>query len=67
MKKLLIFVLLSQTVLAQSPKPVLNSTRHEYVVTDFTTEKGVVLPKAMIDEATKRYEARKTGTWQASL
>ena len=25
------------------------------------------LPKAMIDEATKRYEARKTGTWQASL
>ena len=52
MKKLLIFVLFSQTVLAQPQKRLLNSTKNEYTVTNFTTEKGVVLPKASIEYGT---------------
>ena len=52
MKKLLILLFISQNVFAQSNKTVLNSTKYDYVITNFTTEKGIVLPKASIEYGT---------------
>ncbi len=43
--KLLILVLLCRTLLAQNP---LAGERHEFVITNFKTESGVVLPQARI-------------------
>src|SRR5271170_4137753 len=45
MKKTLILVLLCRALLAQNP---VSAERHEFVIANFRTESGVVLPQARI-------------------
>lgn len=48
MKKILLCLLLSQQVFAQNTQPPDNVPRHEFVIKNFTTEEGIVLPVAHI-------------------
>lgn len=48
MKKLFLFLFLSQHLLAQSPKRIDGAIRHEFVIANFKTESGTVLPEAHI-------------------
>ena len=48
MKKFLLCLLLSQQLFAQNALPIDKVPRHEFIIKNFTTEDGVVLPEAHI-------------------
>ena len=48
MKNILLCLLLSQRVFAQNTSPVDKVPRHDFVIKNFTTEDGIVLPEAHI-------------------
>ena len=48
MKNILFFLLLSQRVFAQNTSPVDKVPRHDFVIKNFITEDGIILPEAHI-------------------
>lgn len=48
MRKLFALLLLSQQICAQVNQPVSGAVRHEFVIVNFKTESGIVLPEAHI-------------------
>lgn len=48
MKKLFLLLLFSQSLFAQTVKRVDGAVRHEYIINNFKTESGIILPQARI-------------------
>jgi homoserine O-acetyltransferase len=48
MKKLILFILISQSVFAQNTQRIDHAQRHDFVIKDFKNEDGVILPEAHI-------------------
>lgn len=48
MKKLIYLLFIWQHIIAQTTKPTDHSVKHEYIITNFTTESKIILPEAKI-------------------